>query len=72
MRQFAWTYINYIHGGNENTIDWVGYPDTVSGFQILETNRYLYNLNVYDSIDHANCSDLTLYKRKQQISKTKV
>ncbi len=72
MRQFAWTYINFINGGDENSIDWAGYPDTVSYFQILETNRYPLNLNAYDSIDHANYSGLTLYKRKQKVSKTKV
>lgn len=72
MRQFAWTYINYLHGGNENSIDWVGYPDTVSSFQILETKRYPYHLNAYDSIDYAPYSGLTLYKRKHPISKRKV
>ena len=72
MRQFAWTYINFINGGDENTIDWAGYPDTVSDFQILETNRYPFNLNSYDSIDYANYSNLTIYKRKKQVPKTKV
>lgn len=72
MRQFAWTYINYSNGGNENMIDWVGYPDTVSIFQILETKNYPYSLDAYDSIDHAPCSGLTLYKRKKNVPKRKV
>lgn len=72
MRQFAWAYINYLHDGNENSIDWAGYPDTVSLFQILETERYPYNLITYDSIDHEPYSGLTLYKRKREVSKAKV
>ncbi len=71
MRQFAWTYINYMHGGNENSIDWAGYPNTVSSFQILETNKYPYSLNDYDSIDYEPCSGLTLFKRKQEVTKIK-
>ena len=72
MRQFAWTYINFINGGDENSIDWAGYPDTVSSFQLLETDQYPYNLNAYDSIDYASYSGLTLYKRKKEVSKTKI
>ena len=72
MRQFSWAYINYMNGGNENSIDWAGYPDTVSFFQILESKNYPYSLNNYDSVDYTPFSNLTLYKRKQQISKRKV
>jgi len=72
MRQFAWAYINYSHGGNENSVDWAGYPDTVSLFQILETERYPYSLIAYDSLDHEPYSGLTLFKRKQEVTKVKV
>ncbi|NQU32213.1 MAG: glycosyltransferase family 39 protein [Bacteroidetes bacterium] len=68
MRHFAWAYMNYTNGGNENSIDWAGYPNTVSSFQILETNKYPYSLNDYDSIDYEACSGLTLYKRKQEVT----
>ncbi len=67
MRQFAWMYIDFINGGKENMVDWKGYPDTVSDFQILEKNNYLYPLNNYQLTDSALYSGLYLYKRKKPV-----
>ena len=72
MRQFSWAYMNYMNGGHENSIDWRGYPDTVSMFQILEKSKYPYDLSGYDSIDHESYSGLTLFKRKQEVLKAKI
>lgn len=68
MRQFAWTYLNYINGGTENMVDWNGYPDTISQYQILQKEVFPLNLNAYDSIDFATYSGLTLFKRKRSVS----
>ncbi len=67
MRQFAWMYIDFKNGGKENMIDWKGYPDSVSDFQILDKNNYPYQLNNYQLIDSAPYSGLLLYERKKPV-----
>jgi len=72
MRGMTWEDFNFRNGGKENMMDWAGYPDTLSDFQIVEMRDYPYAKGSYKKIDYAPYSGLTLLKRKRQTKLTKL
>ncbi|MBC8321680.1 MAG: hypothetical protein H8E34_13260 [Bacteroidetes bacterium] len=66
MRMFCWTYMNFRNGGTQNLVDYQGYPDVLSDYQIVDADEHPEWLNYYDVIDTEDVLGRQLLKRKRE------
>ncbi len=67
MQTMSWAYLNFIHGGVCNELDYSGFPDNEQDFQLLDIRHYPDILRWYNKVDYEPISHLMLLKRKSTL-----
>ena len=72
LRRLCWAFDNYRMGGTQNQIQSASYPELISDFQVVVTDKYPLWENYYTKLDYDPVSKLSLLKRKRSVSKTEI
>jgi hypothetical protein len=64
MRELAWDFQNFRHGGDGALLDFRSHPQTESDFQIAIAEQLGPGAKKYDLVDYDESSNLSLLKRK--------
>lgn len=63
-RELRWAFLNFEHGGKLGKLHGSLFPDTLSDFQIVDTNYKMNHSGIYDTVDYWPQSRFYLLKRK--------
>ena len=69
MRQLAWNYQNFQHGGNLGLLSCQNHPQSNSDFQMTVTKDLGQSQSLYETIDYDTFSNLSLLKRKSKLKR---
>ncbi len=69
MRELAWDYQNFRHGGIGSLLDCNSYPQAESDFQVVVAGDLGEGLRYYEKLDYDVSSGLSLMKRKPFLKK---